>query len=133
MENIEHLNTIKAPVGTVYKALTSEEGLGKVWTSKLTVKPEIGFVNEFDFDEGYLTKMKVIELLDNKAVTWECIESDEEWVGTHVNFALSEAKGITTIILRHTGWRELTDYYRWCNYHWAMFLFRLKKYCEEKE
>jgi uncharacterized protein YndB with AHSA1/START domain len=42
MVNIEQLNTIKAPIGSVYKALTTEEGLGKVWTSKLTVKPENG-------------------------------------------------------------------------------------------
>ncbi|MEX2592208.1 MAG: SRPBCC domain-containing protein [Anditalea sp.] len=113
MENIEQINYIKAPVPTVYKALTSEDGLAQVWTKKLTVKPRIGFVNEFDFDEGYITKMKIVELQENNRVVWECIASDPEWVGTGIGFELSEKEGTTTVILRHFNWREI----RWCNYN----------------
>lgn len=129
MVSIEHINYIKAPASTVYHALTTEEGLGNIWTMKLRVKAEVGFVNEFDFDEGYLTKMRTVELQENQKVVWECIESDKEWAGTTVSFQLSEKDGITTVTLKHLDWRELTDYYRWCNYHWALFLFRLKNYC----
>jgi len=99
MESIEQINYIKAPVKTVYKALTSGEGLGQVWTKKLKVKPEIGFVNEFDFDEGYITKFKTVELKENHRIVWECLESDEEWVGTGVSFELTEKNNITTVIL----------------------------------
>ncbi|MCE4564365.1 SRPBCC domain-containing protein [Maribellus sp. CM-23] len=130
MLDIEHINYLKAPASTVYQALTSEEGLGNVWTKKLKVKAEVGFINEFDFDEGYLTKLKTVELKENQKVVWECVESDKEWVGTTISFELSEKDGITTVILKHLDWRELTDFYRWCNYNWAMFLFRLKNYCE---
>ncbi|QNL47869.1 SRPBCC domain-containing protein [Olivibacter sp. SDN3] len=132
MERIEQINYIKAPIDTVYKALTSEEGLGRVWTRKLKVKPEIGFINEFDFDEGYITKMKIIELQENSKIVWECIASDQEWFGTGVSFELSEKNNITIIVLRHFNWKELTDYYRYCNYNWAMFLYSLKTYCENK-
>ena len=130
MERIEQINYIKAPIATVYNALTSEEGLGKVWTKKLQVKNEIGFINEFDFDEKYLTKMKIIELQKNNKIVWECIESDIEWIGTGVSFDLSENDNTTTVVLSHFNWRELTNYYRWCNYNWAMFLSSLKTYCE---
>lgn len=130
MTSIEHINHIKAPVKTVYEALISAEGLGNVWTKKLKVKPEIGFVNEFDFDEGYITKFRIVELVENSKIVWECIASDEEWVGTKVSFELSEKDNVTTVILKHYHWRELTDFYRWCNYNWAMFLYRLKIYIE---
>ncbi|GGM93953.1 hypothetical protein GCM10010967_28860 [Dyadobacter beijingensis] len=29
------------------------------------------------------------------------------------------------------NWRELTEFYQWCNYNWAMFLLSLKDYCEK--
>jgi len=130
MEKIEILNYIKAPASTVYEALTTEKGLGEVWTNKLNVKPEVGFVNEFDFNEETLTKMKILELNKNESILWECVESDPEWVGTKVSFRLEEKNGVTTLFLKHSGWRELTEYYRWCNYNWSMFLKRLKEYCE---
>ncbi|WP_304516369.1 SRPBCC family protein [Cecembia rubra] len=132
MESIEQINYIKAPVETVYKALTTMEGLGQVWTKKLNVKPEIGFINEFDFDEGYLTKMRVIVLEEYTKIAWECIASDKEWIGTVISFDLSEKEDTTTVVLRHYNWKELTDFYRWCNYNWAMFLFSLKNYCENQ-
>lgn len=131
MESIELVNYIKVPASLIYKALITEEGLSNIWTPKLKVKPEIGFVNEFDFDEGYITKMLVLELEENRKVLWECMDSDPEWVGTRVSFELSEKEGVTTVVLKHWGWSEKTHFYRWCNYNWAMFLWRLKKYCEQ--
>lgn len=133
MMHIEHINYIKTPIETVYQALTSEEGLGEVWTRKLKVKPKVGFVNEFDFDEGYITKMKTIELEDNAKIVWKCIASDKEWIGTTISFELSEKDNITAVVLKHSNWRELTEFYQWCNYNWAMFLFSLKTYCENQK
>ena len=48
MEKIEIINNIKAPASKIYEVLTTEKGLGTVWTPKLEVKSQIGFVNEFD-------------------------------------------------------------------------------------
>ncbi|MCW3464555.1 SRPBCC family protein [Chitinophaga nivalis] len=131
MENIEHINYLKAPIGKVYEVLTTAAGLAAVWTNKLEVEPRVGFVNTFDFNDNYATRMKILELVENKRIWWECIASDPEWVGTQVTFELSEKNGVTTVLLRHLYWRELTTFYRYCNYNWAMFLFSLKSYCEE--
>lgn len=32
IESIEQINYLKAPIATVYNALTTTEGLGQVWT-----------------------------------------------------------------------------------------------------
>ncbi len=131
MEKIEHINYIKSPISAVFTALTTEEGLGAFWTEKLVVKPELGFINEFNFGDNDLTKMKIIELSPNKRILWECIESDPEWIGTKISFDLTEKNGVTAIVLKHFDWRELTEFYQWCNYNWAIFLLSLKNYCED--
>ncbi|MCH7409430.1 SRPBCC domain-containing protein [Belliella sp. DSM 111904] len=130
MESIEQINYIKAPIHTVYNTLTTQEGLGAIWTKKLKVKHEVGYINEFDFDEEYLTKMKIIALQNNRKIEWECIFSDAEWKGTRVIFELSEKGNTTMILLKHSDWKAKTDYLRWCSYNWAMFLFSLKMHCE---
>ena len=131
MEKIEHINYIKVPAAVIYEALTTQDGLGKVWTNKLIVKPQLNFINEFDFDDNYGTKMKVVELSEYKKIAWECVESDPEWIGTGITFELEEKNNVTSVVLIHYGWRQLTEFYRWCNYNWAMFLLSLKNYCEK--
>lgn len=131
MKNIEHIQYIRTPIAKVYEALTTQTGLGEIWTKKLVVKPENGFVNEFDFNDNYATKMKIVELEENKHILWECIDSDPEWIGTKISFDLAEKDGVTSVILKQLDWREVTEFYRWCNYNWAMFLYSLKLYCEE--
>lgn len=131
MEKIELINYLKAPIAAVYEALTTEKGLFEVWTRELVVKPEVGFVNQFGFGDNLGTKMKIVELTENKRIVWECIDSDPEWIGTGVSFDLSEREKSTAIVLRHYDWRELTEFYRYCSYNWAMFLLSLKIHCEE--
>ncbi|WP_276167360.1 SRPBCC domain-containing protein [Zobellia alginiliquefaciens] len=67
---------------------------------------------------------------ENNKIVWECIISDEEWIGTKVSFELTEKNDTTTVRLKHYDWKERTEFYGWCNYNWAMFLLRLKTYCE---
>jgi uncharacterized protein YndB with AHSA1/START domain len=129
MENIEQIQYIKAPIAKVYEALTTEKGLAEVWTKNLRVKPELGFVNEFDFKDNYATKIVALE--ENRRIEWECIATDPEWVGTTVSFELEEKNGVTCVWFGHRKWRALTEFYRMCNYNWAMFLYSLKSYCED--
>ncbi|MCC5878319.1 MAG: SRPBCC domain-containing protein [Idiomarina sp.] len=128
--NIEHIQYVKAPVSKVYEALTSQEGLAKIWTQELTFKAKVGAVNKFRFGDETPTKMEITKLIPKENMEWLCVESDPEWIGTRVCFELSEANGKTGVILRHADWRELTNFYRFCNYNWAMFLLSLKEYCE---
>ena len=57
----DHIEHIKASADDVFAALSTEKGLAAVWTEKLIVRPEPGFINEFDFNDGYSTKMKIVE------------------------------------------------------------------------
>lgn len=130
MASIEQLNTVKVPALKVFEALTTQEGLAEVWTTVLNVKPETGFINEFTFDKD-TDRMKVIRLIPGQKVEWLVMESDPQWIGTVISFDLSERNGVTTVVLKQEGWKEVTDFYRFCNYHWGWFLYSLKTYCEE--
>lgn len=132
MATIEHLQTIKSSVHKVYEALTTKEGLSEVWTNHLQVDTAVGAVNEFHFGPHDCAKLKVIELIPDHKVQWECVfaDSEPEWIGTTITFELREADGKTTIDFCHSDWKEVTACFRSCNYHWAMFLLSLKQYCE---
>lgn len=133
MVNIEHLQTVHAPASIVYEALTTADGLSEIWTNELIIHNQIGFINEFRFGSNDITKMKIEELITNKKVVWQCIDSDPEWIGTYISFDIREKNGKSFITLRHMGWREVTPFYRSCNYNWAIFLYSLKSYCEDGE
>ncbi|MCR8641141.1 SRPBCC domain-containing protein [Paenibacillus sp. N1-5-1-14] len=131
MANIEHLQTVHVPASKVYETLTTAKGLSEIWTNELTIDNQIGFINEFRFGSEEVTKMRIEELITDKKVVWQCIDSDPEWIGTSISFDIQEENGKSHITLRQTNWREVTPYYRSCNYHWAIFLYSLKSYCED--
>ncbi|MGX5816922.1 SRPBCC family protein [Chitinophaga lutea] len=132
MHSIDHIEQIKASADDVFAALSTEKGLAAVWTETLVVRPEPGFINEFDFNDGYSTKMKIVEFEPPLHIRWECVASDPEWVGTFIGFNIRPVKpGKVMVELQHGGWREKTDFFKNCNYNWAMFLFSLKGYCED--
>jgi uncharacterized protein YndB with AHSA1/START domain len=130
MTNIEIINYLNASTETVYEALTTKKGLSEIWTRECDVKPEAGFINTFGFGDEEPTKFKITELKPNHSVRWYCTESDPEWVGTEVSLTLEEENGKTKVTLVHSGWKEVTEFYRWCNYNWSFFLYSLKEYCE---
>ncbi|MVT10219.1 SRPBCC family protein [Chitinophaga tropicalis] len=131
MHAIEHIQYIKTGKTKVYTALSTQEGLGNIWTENLEVRNETGTTSKFNWGEDYTTEMEIQELKPDERILWKCTASDPEWVGTCISFDLTEEKGVTKLVLKHYNWREVTDYYRWCNYNWAMFLLSLKQYCEE--
>lgn len=128
---IEHIQYVRATPAQVYDALTSQQGLAEVWTDTLTVQAVMGAVNEFHFGDAGSVKVKIVEWLPRSRLAWRCLESDPQWVGTQISFDLERRDDSTAVVLRHEGWREVTEFYRWCNYNWAMFLYSLKSYCED--
>ena len=130
MEHIRHYVLIKAPVEKVYEAITTQQGLANWWTRQTVAKPEVGFLNEFGFGEEYLNKMRIEELVPSKLVKWSCEGQHEEWTGTPLTFELQQKDEDTVLRFAHSDWKEATEFYENCNYHWAYFLHSLKKLCE---
>jgi uncharacterized protein YndB with AHSA1/START domain len=130
MADILHMLLIDAPVERVYRAITEQEGLAAWWTSQAVAEPVEGSIAKFAFGDRYHTSMRVEGLDPLREVRWECIAGDEEWVGTKIVFRLEKKGDQTLLRFRHTGWREMTEFYASCNYNWGFYMRSLKVYCE---
>jgi hypothetical protein len=74
--------------------------------------------------------MKIINLRTNEKVEWECVQSDPQWIGTHVIFEISRHYDLVKLNLKQTNWKEQTEFFATCNYHWGRHLTMLRDYCE---
>jgi len=134
MPKIYHLLEVNTPAAKVYDNLTTIKGLSGWWTKDTTGNPEKDGEIRFSFGENY-NLIKVTDLIKNKHVAWEVIQSafpsGNQWVWTKISFTLTEeSKHKTTVRFEHSGWRDITDFYGVCNYHWALVLSSLKSFCE---
>ena len=133
MAEIKHLVVIDAPVDTVYRAVTEQNGLAGWWTKQTVAEPRVGSIAEFRFGDRYHNKMRVVRLEENERVEWECLVGEDEWVGTTFVFLLEVNGGQTTLRFSHGNWRAMTDFFASCNYHWGFYMHSLKLYCETGE
>ena len=143
---------IAATAETVYKALTTQQGLSAWWTPHSTVIPEPGSFARFAFKGDYFKEMEIITLRPFDLVKWHCTSGAQEWIGTTITFQLQAGgeehlldahpetadqvrqgrrNGPAVIVtLRHAGWSDYSSMFAECSYTWAQFLRSLKRFCE---
>ncbi|TGK30998.1 SRPBCC domain-containing protein [Leptospira gomenensis] len=141
MNGIYHKIGIHAGALEVIQALTTKKGLASWWTRQV----EGPFSNgssapgesiRFDFDKGSF-EMKVKELAPAR-VLWECVSGPEDWIGSHVDFSLSQSaspdgKAMTLVHFRHQDWKRESEFTAHCSMKWATFLLSLKNFMEVGE
>jgi uncharacterized protein YndB with AHSA1/START domain len=130
MYAIKHYFIVSAGRNKIYRALTEQDGITGWWTDDCKVEPAVGSIAEFNFGNKYRNKMKILELVEDVIVHWECLEGDEEWVGTKFKFELGEDGEKTIVRFSHYDWREETNFYASCNFHWGYYMRSIQKYCE---
>jgi uncharacterized protein YndB with AHSA1/START domain len=110
--------------------LTEQEGLASWWTADTVATPTVGSIAGFRFGERYHNTMRIEVLEPEKRVEWTCLDGDPEWVDTTLVFDLEGHDGSTVLRFTHGSWREMTDFFATCNYHWGFYMRSLKAYCE---
>jgi uncharacterized protein YndB with AHSA1/START domain len=114
----------------VYAALTTLEGLSGWWARDTTGKPgDVGGVIRFRFAPGGFD-MQVVELQPGRKVVWEVVEGPAEWLGTRVDFELSQAGDFAIAVFAHRGWAEPVEFMHHCSTKWATYLLSLKQLIE---
>ena len=131
MAAIKHLLFINAPPQRIYTALITAEGIANWWTEQTKISNNVGEINIFNFGERYHNEMKIINLMTDKQVEWECIDGDKEWIGTKFIFEIEEKEDGTVLKFTHSNWKEETDFFASCNYQWGHYMTSLKQYCEK--
>ncbi len=128
MVDILHRVGIKADPKVVFDALTTIEGLSKWWVVNTTGNPKLGGIINFDFCE-----MKVVELIQNKLVKWQCVSGPKEWLNTEITFELEDKDQQTFILFKHAKWQKPVEFMHHCSTKWAIFLLSLKSWLEREE
>lgn len=131
MTKIKHNLTVKTPASKVFDAITKINNLQNWWTNDTSGDPNKGGQLRFSFGKDMIKTMKVTNIIPGKEIQWTCIEGPKEWMNTTISFWLTEDKnGYTQITFEHDGWKETSDFFGTCNYHWGWYLRSLKTWCE---
>jgi uncharacterized protein YndB with AHSA1/START domain len=135
MVDIVHRVGIKAPASKVYDALSTIDGLAGWWTTATTGSSKVGGVIGFTFftltgDEIGGFDMDVIELVPDQKVRWRVKAGPAEWVGTDIEFLLSQQDEHTIVMFGHRKWREEVEFTGHCSTKWATFLLSLRDLVE---
>jgi uncharacterized protein YndB with AHSA1/START domain len=133
--DIVHKIGIKAPTPAVYQALSTIPGLAQWWTTDTTGEATVGGRIRFWFsnpggDERGGFVMEVLELERDRLVRWRVVDGPAEWVGTDIDFTLSQSGEYATVLFGHRNWREWGEFMSHCSTKWASFLFSLREMLE---
>jgi uncharacterized protein YndB with AHSA1/START domain len=130
--DIKHRVVISAPLESVYEAVATTEGISEWWTRD-GVRGESSEGSRLQFFFGQpepAAVMEVTRLDPSGHVNWNCVEGQEEWVGTKLVFDLSGKDDETVVLFTHADWREPVEFMAHCSARWAYFLLSLKSYLE---
>ncbi len=128
-----HRIGIAAPAETIYRALTTEDGIRAWWTTDVKMDASVGGKAVFGFfDHSTVFEMRIEQLTPPSLVRWQCTGgSSPDWVGTTQEFILEpQADGEVLLKFCHGGWERGGDHCHFCNTTWGHLLVCLKDYCE---
>ena len=159
MNSMLHEVWINAERSTVFDAITTRDGLDAWWGKAVQAEPQPGSVVEFDHGFGAPLQMRITDLVAGERVAWRC-ESEftdsrnpaSEWFGHELTFDLGTPEGdpalewlgprlgysesgadATIVHFSHSGWRDDSRWYAFCNLGWGATLAGLEQYCETGE
>ena len=127
---LHRIGTLTTTPDQVYEAITTLEGLQDWWTNDTKGQPEVGGVLEFRFGPAGGFDMVVRELVPGTRVLWEVVDGPEEWIGTEIDWHLSQSGDFTIVLFEHRGWAEPVEFMYHCSTKWASFLLSLKELVE---
>ena len=97
MDDIRHRVGVDAPIGEVYDACATRDGLAGWWTTDIDGESQVGAELTFRFGgPDRVAVMEVVELTPPERVVWRCVGGPAEWLDTTVTFDL-RADGDETV------------------------------------
>jgi uncharacterized protein YndB with AHSA1/START domain len=151
MATIRHHVLIDAPGVKVYQALSTAEGISTWWDKQTPTQTDRGLVLEHNPGREHgVVQLRVIELVPNKRVEWECISTHPKsspasaWTGTHFIFEITEHNNTpssgsnpkqiraTTLDFCQDGYDERSEFFESNKLAWGEVLQNLKQVVESQ-
>ena len=131
MTPIKHLFHISTPINKVFEALSQPESLSKWYTTIVNGNFKLGEIVTFEFVNFAAFKFKIISLVQDKSIHFECIESEWGNVGHIMKYDLDDNDGKTRVRYTYEGFLEMDDSFANMNYSSAKYLESLRQYCQK--
>ena len=123
-----HINSTKEKV---FKALTESNDLSKWYTTIVVGKFELNEVVTFEFKNLASFKFKIINLVPDKSIHFEIIESEWGNIGHIMKYDLDENDGKTRVRYTYEGFKDIDDSFANMNYSSAKYLESLRQFCQK--
>ncbi len=132
---------VQASESVVFDALTTK--IGDWWGDQDRPADGLGKIFTMSWGDPWY-QFKVVEYVENVAVSWECIDSkqiighlegvEKEWVGTVLRWRLTkESDGDIALHFIHEGLVPAFICYHFCSNTWDRFItFNLRTYLERQ-
>jgi len=130
MLDILHRVGVRSSTHDVYSALATRQGLAGWWTTDTRGSCDLGSVTEFHFGTRGFIKMKVVELNPDRRIVWQVVDGPEDWMGNKISFELAQDGEQATVLFKHQGWKEQSEFMHHCSSKWASFMMSMKAFVE---
>lgn len=131
---IHHVFEIAAPRETVFRALTTADGLAGWWTTQVRMDDvAVGARIDFTFRGPFNPQVRITEVDPPAHVAWEGVSGYAVAWGaqTSILFALEATSGGTRVRFWHQAGRELSDDAMGAaTFNWGYYLDSLRLLCE---
>lgn len=139
MATIHHQVSVNAPVAKVYEAIATADGISTWWDKQTPVETDRGLVLEHNpGPEHGVVQLRVVELVPDKRIEWECISTHPKsspahvWTGTRFIFELADAGDATTVDFYQTGYDERSEFFEFNSSAWEQVLQNMKQVVESQ-
>jgi uncharacterized protein YndB with AHSA1/START domain len=130
MSEISHDVTINANTATVYRALTTTDGLRGWFTSQTSGSGKVGTNWELKFTDQPSFSWNIL-VADQERVAWKCMQGPGNAADTEVEFAFKpKSDNQTTLTIIHRGWTKDDPKFNRCVEIWRTLMHHLQHYCE---
>jgi len=129
MPEISHSISIAAPRDVIFPLVSSGHGFQRWWAADVSEDEDTEIVELAFFNRNTIYRLKPVKNSTPWSAEWFC-ESGEEWAGTTLLFAMTEAGGKTQLNFTHSGWKAETPYFVSCTKTWGDLLQRIKAAAE---
>jgi len=132
MDTILHVVEIGGPADSVYRAISTAEGLAGWWSTKVAAEEEVGGVVDFTFGSDFNPDMEITEMAEPSKLTWKCVGGHDLWLGSDFKFEIRKLSDVRSQLVFTQAYGSPVDdvAFGTYNYNWAYYLHSLKQYVE---
>ncbi|KKD03162.1 SRPBCC family protein [Streptomyces sp. WM6386] len=125
---------IAADPETVYRALSTPEGVAGWFTTGAEIGEGVGALHRLSFPGAPMTwEFRIDEAAAGKRLAQTVVAGPPQWIDTEIVYALEAGpEGGTVVRFDHTGFAEIDDMFREVTMGWAGMFTRLKEYVETR-